>query len=463
MLDFVAVICKQSWLVIGQMAPYLLFGFLAARVLSVLISPRWVECHIGGPGTGSVLKASLFGVPLPLCSCSVIPVSVSIRRHGASRAATAAFLLSTPQAGVDSIAVTYALLGPVFAIFRPLTALFTGLIGGSLVRFSGESEGSKAMNHSKPNTYVEACRAGKERTSVLLRIFKYGLVTLPRDIGLALLVGVLTAGAMAAIVPQDYLIETPMVHWPESMFTYIPEERLLFSMDAFGQHYASSQRFGDEVPLEMIMGEAKSYYANIIMPYSKQVTKMLKEIDVLDIEMIVPSHGLIWRGHIQEMLKACGAWAAFRPKLKVLIIYDTMWGSTGEMAQAILEGAALPGVEVQLTHIRSSNLTRITTELLDTATIAFGSSTLNAGMMPMAAAVLTYLKGLRPTGKAGLAFGSYGWGRGGPEAIDEYMKDMKWEILHNPLKAQDRPTAEILDECRKAGKLLAVRAKDLAE
>jgi len=205
MLDFVATICTQSWLVLGQMAPYLLFGFLAAGVLSVLISPQWVERHLGGLGIGPVLKASLFGVPLPLCSCSVIPVSVSIRRHGASRAATTAFLLSTPQTGVDSIAVTYALLGPVFAIFRPLAALFTGLIGGSLVRFFGESDGSKAMDHSEPNTYSEACCAGKERTSVLLRIFKYGLVTLPRDIGLALLVGVLIAGAMAAIVPQDHL------------------------------------------------------------------------------------------------------------------------------------------------------------------------------------------------------------------------------------------------------------------
>jgi len=205
MLDFVATICMQSWLVLGQMAPYLLFGFLAAGMLSVLISREWVERHLGGRGLGAVFKASLFGVPLPLCSCSVIPVSVSIHRHGASRAATTAFLLSTPQTGVDSIAVTYALLGPVFAIFRPLAALFTGLIGGSLVRFFGESDGSKAMDHSEPNTYSEACCAGKERTSVLLRIFKYGLVTLPRDIGLALLVGILIAGMVAAIVPQDHL------------------------------------------------------------------------------------------------------------------------------------------------------------------------------------------------------------------------------------------------------------------
>ena len=260
-----------------------------------------------------------------------------------------------------------------------------------------------------------------------------------------------------------HFIETPMVHGPESMFTYIPEERLLFSMDAFGQHYASSQRFDDEVSLETVLQEAKSYYANIIMPYGKQTTKVLQQMEAFGIEMVAPSHGLIWRSHVQEVLKAYRGWAAFRLKPKVLIIYDTMWESTGEMARAILEGAALPGVEVQLIHIRSSNLSRIAAESLDAATVAFGSSTLNAGMMPMVAAVLTYLKGLRPAGKAGLAFGSYGWGRGGPEAVDEYMKTMKWEILRNPLKAQYRPTAEILDECREVGKLLAVKAKELAE
>ena len=115
-------IVQESWLVLGQMAPYLLFGFLAAGVLSVCISPESVERHLGGRGFGPVLKAALLGVPLPLCSCGVIPVAASLRRHGASRAATTSFLLSTPQTGVDSIAVTYALLGPVFAVFRPVAA-----------------------------------------------------------------------------------------------------------------------------------------------------------------------------------------------------------------------------------------------------------------------------------------------------------------------------------------------------
>ena len=257
-------------------------------------------------------------------------------------------------------------------------------------------------------------------------------------------------------------LETPMVHWPESMFTYVPEERLLFSMDAFGQHYASSLRFDDEVPLCTVMEEAKAYYANIVMPFSGQVAAALDKAAELDIEMIAPGHGVIWRSHVSAILEAYRNWVECRPKPKVLVIYDTMWESTGRMAQAIHEGAGLPGVEAQLVHIRRTNLTRIATDVLDAAAVAFGSSTLNQGMMPMASAVVTYLKGLRPTGKVGLAFGSYGWSKGGAEAVEEYLSAMKWKILREPIRAQYRPTEEVLDECRAAGRMQAEKALEMA-
>ncbi|MCP4547709.1 MAG: FprA family A-type flavoprotein [bacterium] len=253
-------------------------------------------------------------------------------------------------------------------------------------------------------------------------------------------------------------INTPMVHWPESMFTYVPEEKILFSMDAFGQHYASSQRFDDEVDLPTVMEEARAYYANIVMPYGQRVKKVLTAAAGLDIEMIAPSHGIIWRSHIDKIIAAYHDWASYKPKPKVLIIYDTMWNSTGEMAKAILEGATQPGVETHLLHIRHTSLTRLVTEVLDAAAIAFGSPTLNTGMMPMAAAALTYLKGLRPSNKAGFSFGSYGWSRGGPEAINDVLEQMRWEITHEPVKAQFRPTPEILERCRLAGMDLARRA-----
>ncbi|NQU26484.1 MAG: FprA family A-type flavoprotein [Candidatus Nealsonbacteria bacterium] len=151
-----------------------------------------------------------------------------------------------------------------------------------------------------------------------------------------------------------------------------------------------------------------------------------------------------------------------RPEPKVLVIYDTMWDSTGQMARAIHEGACAADVDALLIHIRSWDLTRIATEVLDAAAIAFGSSTLNREMMPMASAVLTYLKGLRPVGKAGFAFGSYGWGKGGPEAVSECLTAMKWELLRGPLKSQFHPTPEILNECRSAGKTLAEKARRIA-
>ena len=139
MIDIAVRIAWESWAVLGEMAPYLLFGFLMAGILSICISPEFIERHLGGRGFGPVVKAAIFGVPLPLCSCGVIPVAASFRRHGASRAATASFLLSTPQTGVDSIAVTYALLGGAFAVYRPIVALATGLLGGLLVMLFARS------------------------------------------------------------------------------------------------------------------------------------------------------------------------------------------------------------------------------------------------------------------------------------------------------------------------------------
>ena len=202
MYDTLAKLVVESWQVLGLMSPYLLLGFLIAGALSVWISPEWVERHLGGSGMWPALKASALGVPLPLCSCGVIPVAVSIRRHGASRTATTAFLLSTPQTGVDSIAVTYALLGPVFAVFRPLAALVTGVVGGALVRLFGEPEHPL---EATPVECADACCDGKGKTNPIVSGLRYGLVTLPADIGPALLVGVLIAGAMGAFIQEKSL------------------------------------------------------------------------------------------------------------------------------------------------------------------------------------------------------------------------------------------------------------------
>jgi hypothetical protein len=204
-METLAKIASESWLVFGQMAPYLLFGFLVAGVLSVCISPEFVERHLGGRGFGPVLKAALFGVPLPLCSCGVIPVAASFHRHGASRAATTSFLLSTPQTGVDSIAITYALLPTVFVVFRPIAALVTGLLGGLLVMLFGGSNGAASEGSAKSRDCTDACCAQKGRRNIVRRALEYGFVVLPRDIGAPLLVGVLIAGAISALVQPNEL------------------------------------------------------------------------------------------------------------------------------------------------------------------------------------------------------------------------------------------------------------------
>jgi len=193
-------ILREFASVFGEMAPYLLFGFFAAGILSIFISAETVEKHLGGRGLGPVIKAAFWGVPLPLCSCSVIPVATSLRRHGAGRGATAAFLLSTPQTGVDSILVTWGLLGPVFAIFRPIAAFVTGLVGGVLVNVFGG--GVDAGREKKEECHDECC-AHKKQQGRFLRALHHGFVTLPRDIGKELIAGLLIAGLITALVPRD--------------------------------------------------------------------------------------------------------------------------------------------------------------------------------------------------------------------------------------------------------------------
>ncbi len=211
MLDLLLDIVIASWAMLAEMAPYLLLGFVVAGILSAFISPEWVERHLGGSRVGQIVKASLFGVPLPLCSCGVIPVAASLRRHGAGKGATTAFLLSTPQTGVDSIAVTWALLGPFLAIYRPLAALVTGIFGGGLVhtfdRDDATASASQAVGADVESGCGDgACAPAADRPSNRwLQAAEYGLVILPRDIGRALIVGILLSGVISALIEPSAL------------------------------------------------------------------------------------------------------------------------------------------------------------------------------------------------------------------------------------------------------------------
>jgi uncharacterized membrane protein YraQ (UPF0718 family) len=204
MVESIKSIAVDFWATVAEMSPYLLFGFFVAGLLSVLVSQNFVERHLGGGGLWPLLKASVFGVPLPLCSCGVIPVSMSLHKHGASKGATVSFLLSTPQTGVDSIFVTLSLLGPVFAIFRPFAAFATGIIGGSLVDATTHTNAGEG---EKPEKCTEECCESRAKTGRFTRGMKYGFVTLPRDIGKAMLVGLAVAALISATVPPDFFAE----------------------------------------------------------------------------------------------------------------------------------------------------------------------------------------------------------------------------------------------------------------
>ncbi len=200
MADFVKSIIVDFWGTVAEMSPYLLFGFFVAGILSVLVSQELVERHLGGSGIWPLLKASIFGVPLPLCSCGVIPVSMSLHKHGASKGSVIAFLLSTPQTGVDSIFVTLSLLGPIFAVFRPVAALVTGIVGGSFVNIFDRT--AQSDEQAPPKCTDTCCQIGK--TGKVISGLKYGFVTLPRDIGKAMLVGLAVAAVISALVPDDF-------------------------------------------------------------------------------------------------------------------------------------------------------------------------------------------------------------------------------------------------------------------
>ena len=266
-------------------------------------------------------------------------------------------------------------------------------------------------------------------------------------------------------------VNVPMVHWPESTISYMPEEKILFSNDAFGQHIATSERFDDQYDLPKLLEEAKSYYANIVAPYGKQTLKALEAASSLELELIAPAHGLMWRSHIDAILNAYPKWASGAYAPKVLVIYDTMWQSTEIMAEEIYAGAVeygqklaqenpgAPVLDVQLMHARKTTLTRIAAEALDAAAVAFGSATLNAWLMPAMASVLAYFQGLKFREKTALAFGSFGWGVGGPEAIQKSFEALKYPaITEAPIKSKQRPNDATLQECRNAGAELAKAA-----
>ncbi len=258
-------------------------------------------------------------------------------------------------------------------------------------------------------------------------------------------------------------VPVPMVHWPDSMVTYCTPDNILFSNDAFGQHIARSKIFDDENDLAKILDEAKKYYANIVMHLSTIIKKVLEKVTQelkLDIKMICPSHGVIWRSHLGKILEKYVYWANRQTEEKALVIYDTMWHSTEKMAYAILEGIRQEGVEARIYDLTSTDKSDIIKEVLDSRGLVIGTPTLNNGMFPTVGGFLTYLKGLKPPAKVAGAFGSYGWSpKGGQEAVIEELKEARIPEIMEPIKYQFIPDPEELDKCVEYGREIAKKIK----
>jgi flavorubredoxin len=251
-------------------------------------------------------------------------------------------------------------------------------------------------------------------------------------------------------------VEAPMLHWPDSMFTYIKEDQLLLPNDAFGQHFASSQRFEDEVG-DDVMRHAAKYYANILWPLAPLILKKVDEVVKMGIpiDMIAPSHGLIWRKDPHRIIQAYVEWSQGKTAKKVLVIYDTMWGSTEKMAKAILKGLIEEGADARLLHLRSNHRSDIIEEMLDARGILLGSPTLNNGMFPTMGDFLTYMRGLRPKGKIFGLCGSHGWGGGAMKEMRRHLEMEKFEIWEKELPVQFVPNSEELSGAIQFGREFA--------
>jgi flavorubredoxin len=247
-------------------------------------------------------------------------------------------------------------------------------------------------------------------------------------------------------------LETRMVHWPDSMFTYLKEDKILFSSDGFGQHYAGHERFDDQIG-EDIMLHAKKYYANILLLYSPLILKLLDTVTQmgLEIDMICPDHGIIWRKDPGKIINAYAKWAKQEQTNKAVVVYDTMWHSTRAMADKIAAGIANEGVSVRPIHIRSSHRSEIMTEVLDAAAVVVGSPTLNNQLFPTVSDFLVYMKGLKPLNKIGAAFGSYGWSGEAVKLINKELQDMKFDVIDPGIRIQYVPEKKGLEACFELG------------
>jgi anaerobic nitric oxide reductase flavorubredoxin len=269
---------------------------------------------------------------------------------------------------------------------------------------------------------------------------------------------VVSTGDRVNIGKNDLVfVEAAMLHWPDNMLTYLTGENILFSNDAFGQHYASSSIFNDEVDEAEVYQEALKYYANILTPFSQFVTKKIDELKGLGlpVDMIAPSHGIIWRKDPMAIVEKYYEWAKGKSNKSAVIIYNSMWGSTHKMAEFIGKGLGAAGIDYKIFNISTADRNDVLAEVFKAKGILLGSSTVNNGVLTSIMPVIEDLMGLKFIDKVGAAFGSYGWSGESPKLLSDYLTKAKIRVIEDGLKLKYMPDDKALEDCIEYGKNFA--------
>ncbi len=256
-------------------------------------------------------------------------------------------------------------------------------------------------------------------------------------------------------------VEAPMLHWPDSMFTYLTGKNILMPNDAFGQHYASAFHFSDQVDQKELYEEALKYYVNILTPFSKLVSTKIDEVLALNlpVDIIAPSHGVIWRDDPLQIVKKYQQWAAQKPEPRAVVLYDTMWHGTRRMAEAIGQGLSDQGVDNKVVHVGITDRNDLMVEAFRARTLVIGSPTVNGGPLPTIMPVLEAMRGLKLKNKIGAAFGSYGWSGEAVKIIEEHLGKCGIPLVRQGIRCKWQPRADDLEACRAFGRELGEATK----
>jgi len=253
-------------------------------------------------------------------------------------------------------------------------------------------------------------------------------------------------------------IEAPMLHWPDTMFTYMDGENILFSNDGFGEHFASEKLFNSDVDMHKVYAEAIKYYANILTPFNKMVKMKINEILKMNlpIDMICPSHGIIWRDNPTQIVEKYLEWCNDYSENQVTILYDTMWDSTRKMAELISKGIEEKdkNITIKIMNISREDKNDILTEVFKSKVILIGCPTINNGYSYAASGILEMIKGLKFKGKKAAAFGSYGWSGEAVKLINAELTEAGFELINEGLKLTWNPDETQKEQAVEFGKNL---------